>query len=143
MGEDTARRNGYLSMTGGWIYKHGGKEYWLVYTADAYFEIKERYGTEPVERLRAEDSSGWECAVGCLLILAREGELCRRYMGHEPMPMLDEETIRRTVLPDGVVNVKNAVVQAMFAGLRIENAVKDESPVDIGLMEFEKKTIPG
>jgi hypothetical protein len=130
-------------MTGGCLYKHGGKEYWLVYTADAYFEIKEQYGTEPFDRLRADDRSGWDCAVGCLLILAREGELCRRYMGYEPLPMLDEETIRRTVLPDGVVNVKNAVAEAIFAGMRIANAKKDNQPVDIGLLEFEKKTIPG
>ena len=130
-------------MTGGCLYKHGGKEYWLVYTADAYFEIKELYGTEPFERLRADDRSGYDCAVGCLLILAREGELCRRYMGYEPLPMLDEETIRRTVLPDGVVNVKNAVAEAIFAGMRIANAKQDNQPVDIGLLEFEKKTIPG
>ena len=130
-------------MTGGCLYKHGGKEYWLVYTADAYFEIKEQYGTEPFDRLRADDRSGWDCAVGCLLILAREGELCRRYMGYEPLPMLDEETIRRTVLPDGVVNVKNAVAEAIFAGMRIANAKQDNQPVDIGLLEFEKKTIPG
>lgn len=130
-------------MTGGCLYKHGGKEYWLVYTADAYFEIKERYGTDPFERLRADDRSGWDCAIGCLLILAREGELCRRYMGYEPLPMLDEETLRRTVLPDGVVNVKNAVAEAIFAGMRIENALKDDSPVDVGLLEFEKKTKVG
>lgn len=130
-------------MTGGCLYKHGGKEYWLVYTADAYFEIKEQYGTEPFDRLRADDRSGWDCAVGCLLILAREGELCRRYMGYEPLPMLDEETIRRTVLSDGIVNVKNAVAEAILAGMRIANAKKDNKPVDIGLLEFEKKTIPG
>ena len=53
-------------MTGGCLYKHGGKEYWLVYTADAYFEIKEQYGTEPFDRLRADDRSGWDCAVGCV-----------------------------------------------------------------------------
>jgi hypothetical protein len=64
-------------------------------------------------------------------------------MGYEPLPMLDEETIRRTVLPDGVVNVKNAVAEAIFAGMRIANAKKDNQPVDIGLLEFEKKTIPG
>ena len=130
-------------MTGGCLYKHGGKEYWLVYTADAYFEIKERYGTEPFERLRAEDRSGWECALGCLFILAREGELCRRYMGYEPNPMLDEETLRRTILPAGIANEKSAVMQAILSGLRIENGRKEDEPVDIGLLEYEKKTIPG
>lgn len=131
-------------MTGGYVYKHGGREYWLVYTADAYFEIREQHGAEPFEKLRADDRSAYDCAISCLLILAREGELCRRYMGYDPCPMLDEETIRRTVLPDGVVNIKNAVMNAMLAGLRIENAQKDDDgPIDLGLLEFEKKTIPG
>lgn len=130
-------------MTGGWLYRHGGEEYWLVYTADAYYEIRERYGMDPFDGLRADDRSAYDMAVGCLAILAREGELCRRYMGHEAKPMLTEETIKRTVLPDGVANVKNAVMSAILAGMRIENAKKDDEPVDIGLLEFEKKTVPG
>lgn len=128
-------------MTGGCLYRHGGSEYWLVYTADAYFEIRERYGADPFEGLRADDRSAYDMAVGCLSILAREGELCRRYMGYEAKPMLTENEIRRTVLPDGIVPVKNAVANAILAGMRIDNAnEQDDEPIDLGLLEFEKKT---
>ena len=130
-------------MTGGCLYKHGGKEYWLVYTADAYFDLNEKYGTELFEKLRAADRSGYDTAVGCLLVLAREGELCRRYMGYGESPMLTEEEIRRTVLPDGISNVKEAVMKALLSGMRVENHRESDEPVDIGLMEFEKKTVPG
>ena len=130
-------------MTGGCLYRHGGKEYWLVYTADAYFELNEKYGTELFAKLRAADRSGYDMAVGCLLILAREGELCRRYMGYDAAPMLTEEEIRRTVLPDGIGEVKRAVMDALLAGMRVENHRESDEPVDIGLLEFEKKTKPG
>lgn len=128
-------------MVGGYIYRHGGKEHWLVYTADAYYEIRERYGSNPIDGIRTDDRSGYDTAVGCLSILAREGELCKRYMGHEPSPILTEEEIRRTVLPDGIVPVKNAVMNAILSGMRIENARSKDEPIDLGLMEFEKKTI--
>lgn len=130
-------------MTGGCLYKHGGKEYWLVYTADAYFELNEKYGTELFEKLRAADRSGYDVAVGCLLVLAREGELCRRYMGHDARQMLTEEEIQRTVLPDGIANIKESVMKALLAGMRVENHKENDEPIDVGLMEFEKKTVPG
>lgn len=140
-----ADTGGNLSMTGGCVYRHGGKEYWLVYTADAYFELNERYGTDFFGKIRPVGREAYDIAVGCLCVLAREGELCRRYMGYDPLPMLDEETIRRTVLADGVVQLKNTVMDAILAGLHIEVEEKQENggkkePVDIGLLEFEKKT---
>lgn len=137
-------------MTGGYAYKHGGTEYWLVYTADAFFEINERYGTNFLEKLRPASREAYEMALGCICILAREGELCRRYMGHDKLPMLEEETLHRTILPDGIAPLKNAVMNAVFAGMRVEVEEEQETkekgkkkPVDIGLAEFEKKTIPG
>lgn len=133
-------------MTGGWLYTHGGEDHWLVYTADAYFTINERYGTDFVEKLRPMTRDAYDIAVGCLVILAEQGELCRRYMGHDPLPMLTEEDIRRTVLPDGIAPVKDAVYEAVLRGMRIEaedeNGKKSE-PVDIGLLEYEKKTVVG
>lgn len=131
-------------MTGGCTFKLGGSEYWLVYTADAYFDINDAYGTDFLEKLRAGTRQAYETAVGCLVILAREGELCRRYMGYDAAPMLTEETVRRCALPDAVVPIKIAVNRAVNAGLRIENA-KDTSdePVDVGLLEYEKKTVLG
>ncbi len=130
-------------MTGGCVYRHGESKYWLVYTADAYFELNERYGTDFVEKLRPASREAWDIAVGCIVILAREGELCRRYMGHDPLPFLTEEEIRRTVLPDGMANVKKAVFDTVLAGMHIDVEREDEDePMDVGLLEFEKKTIP-
>lgn len=129
-------------MTGGYLYQHGDKSYWLVYTADAYFTLNERYGTDFCEKIRPATREAYDMAVGCLCVLAEEGELCRRFMGYDPSPMLTEEEVRRTMLPDGVMPLKDAVIQTVLAGLRIETKEdKKNEPVDIGLLEFEKKTV--
>lgn len=131
-------------MTGGYVYRHGDTEYWLVYTADAYFTLNERFGTDFCDKIRPATREAYDLAVGCLCVLAEQGELCRRFMGYDPLPFLTENEVRRTVLPDGIASVKDAVIGAVLAGLRIE--VEDEStpknePIDIGLREFEKKTV--
>lgn len=129
-------------MTGGCKCRLGGTEYWLVYTADAYFDIQNAYGADFLEKLRPGTREAYEVAVGCLLILAREGELCRRYMGYDAAEMLTEEDVRRCVLPDSIVKVKTLVNEAVLAGLRVENAAKNaDEPVDLGLLEYEKKTV--
>lgn len=136
-------------MTGGYAYKHGLNEYWLVYTADAYFEIAEKYGADFTEKIRPGSREAYNIAVGCFCILAREGELCRRYMGYDERPIVTEEDVRRTHLPDGVAPLKDAVWKAVLAGLRVEVEEEkkkkpgEKKPVDVGLLEFEKKTMPG
>ena len=60
-------------MTGGCKCRLGGREYWLVYTADAYFDIQGAYGADFFEKLRPGTRDAYEVAFGCLLILAREG----------------------------------------------------------------------
>lgn len=128
-------------MKGGCIYTHGGREYWLVCTADAYFDIIDAFGGDFSEKILAAGRDGFDCAVGCLCILAREGELCRRYMGYDACGMMDEEEVRRCLLPGDIGALKGAVLDALSAGLRIEGTEKEEGPVDVGLAEFEKKTV--
>lgn len=128
-------------MTGGCKCRLGDREFWLVYTADAYFDIQSAYGSDLIEKLRPGTRDAYEVALGCLLILAREGELCRRYMGYDHEPMMTEEDIRRCILPDSIVRLKTLVNDAILAGLHIENSEgPDNEPVDIGLLEYEKKT---
>lgn len=129
-------------MKGGCIYGIGGREYWLVCTADAYFDITGIYGGEFGEKLLAGGRDGFECALGCLCILAREGELCRRYMGYGAEDFLKEDELRRVILPGDIGKVVSAVLDAVQAGLRIDKGESEEKsePVDIGLREFEKKT---
>lgn len=130
-------------MKGGCIYTIGGREYWLVCTADAYFDITETYGGDFGDKLLAGGRDGYENALGCLCILAREGELCRRYMGYTAEEMLTRDELRRVILPGDIGKVKNAVLESIRAGLRIDKGETEEKsePVDIGLIEFEKKTV--
>jgi hypothetical protein len=128
-------------MKGGCIYTHGGREYWLVCTADAYFDIVDAFGEGFGDKLLSGGREGFETAIGCLCILAREGELCRRYMGHTPADIPEEAEIRRIILPGDIGKIKGLVIDAVAAGLRMPGAEKEEGPVDLGLAEFEKKTM--
>lgn len=129
-------------MKGGCIYTHNGREYWLVCTADAYFDILAAYGGDFGEKILAAGRDGFDCAIGCLCILAREGELCRRYMGYEPLDMMNEEEIRRVTLVGDIGKIQACVLSAIEAGMRIEKEAdeKNAGPVDVGLLKFEKKT---
>ncbi len=118
----------------------GGKERWLCYTADAYFDICDSIGEDAMIVLGKTDRAAYDAAVRCLVILAREGELVRRYMGYDAQEMLTEDEVRRVILPNDVPDLKRAVCDAIFAGLRIEKETKEEEPVDVGLAEYEKKT---
>lgn len=117
-----------------------GRERWLCYTADAYFEIQELCGGRITDAIGGADRSSYDTAVRCLVVLAREGELCRRYMGYEAEDMLTEDEARRYLLPNDMVDVKKAVFEAISAGLGTEAAPEKEGPVDVGLAEYEKKT---
>ena len=118
----------------------GGREYLLVYTADAYFDIGSTYGADFFDKIRAADRQAFDIAVGCVVILAREGELCRRYDGYEPEEFLTEDEVRRNMLPVDITRLKEAVIDAVFAGMKISNGKKKSGPVDVGLAEYEKKT---
>lgn len=127
-------------MTGGCDIKFAGRNYWLIYTADAYFDIREKYGAEVLADLCADTRESYDIAIGCFCILAREGELVKRHLGYAPEEIPTENDIRRYVLPADITRIKRAVNDSFLAGLRIENSRKSEEPVDIGLLEYEKKT---
>lgn len=140
---EKARKGWGMIVTGGYLYRHGESEYWLVYTADAYFTLNNEYGADFFQKIRPTTSEAYEIALGCVCVLAEEGELCRRYMGYDAhdIPTVDE--LRRTILPDGIAPLKEAVINAVMAGLRIDVPGKagEDDVVDIGLLEYEKKTV--
>ena len=116
-----------------------GRTFSLLYTADAYFEINEAAGEDFMEKLLSPSRGSYETALSCFVILAREGELTRRYRGFEAEDIADEEELRRTLTPADIPVLKNAVIDAICAGLRV-SAGEKRGPRDIGLENYEKKT---
>ena len=60
-------------------------------------------------------------------------------MGYDAEDIVTEGELRRTVLPGDIIGIKNAVLEAIYSGLKIER-VKEDGPIDAGLAEYEKKT---
>lgn len=116
-----------------------GREYRLLYTADAYFDINEAMGEDFMDKLVSAGRESYETALGCFIILQREGELARRYMGYDAENIVTKDELRRTILPGDIIGIKNAVLEAIYSGLKIER-VKEDGPIDAGLAEYEKKT---
>lgn len=126
-------------MKYGSTYTLNGREYRLLYTADAYFDINEAMGEDFMDKLVSAGRESYETALGCFIILQREGELARRYMGYDAEHIVTEGELRRTILPGDIIGIKNAVLEAIYSGLKIERA-KEDGPIDAGLAEYEKKT---
>lgn len=117
----------------------GKKTYSLLYTADAYFEINETAGEDFMDKLLSQSRLSWDTAISCFAIMAREGELTRRWRGMAPEELVSEEELRRILMPADIPKIKKAVIEAVCMGLHVSGE-NGAGPRDLGLMEYEKKT---
>ncbi len=120
-----------------------GRERHLCFTAEAMFQLQERYGgsSELLELVQANTREGFTAACQAAAILAEQGELARRSMGYDPEPMASAEAIAATTSPSGIAALKLAIPAAISLGYGRE--VKPENDeVDLGLAELseQKKT---
>lgn len=74
------------------------------------------------------------CRVFC--ILAEQGELSRRYEGHDKSEVPDEGMLRVKTAPYDVIAMRQGVISAITNGYKRE-IVQDET--DLGLAELQKK----
>lgn len=125
-------------MAKGSIIKIGNNEHWLIYNAEAYFQIIETMGEEIYNQINDPGPAGWDATVKTAAILLEQGELYRRYLGYDRQPFITAEGIRSCTAIDEIVTIKNKVLDAMLKGAVRE--VPDESPgeIDIGLQELEE-----
>lgn len=125
-------------MARGTAIKIGGVEYWLVYNAEAYFDVQEQIGDDVYIKIVSPGRDGWETAVAAAVILLEHGELCHRYLGYDAQKIPTADTIRAVVQPYDIVTFKNKILDAMNRGVRRE--VEPAEEIDEGLLELEKKT---
>ena len=106
---------------------------------------------EELERLQAEadgkefaaliaspTQEGFAALCWGVAALTTEGELWRRYMGHEPREMLTPERVRAELQPWQIIEAKTLVMQAMIHGIRPPQ--DDKAEVDEVLEALQKKT---
>lgn len=115
----------------------GGRKYALLFNGYAMFAERDMFGEAGMlELIQANTAEGFEALCKAVALLAEQGELVRRYEGHEPDELLTLERIRVLATPLDVPALRMAVINAMVKGYGRE--VEDEEK-DLGLTELEQK----
>ena len=93
-------------MAKGVTIKIGNTEHWMVYNAEAYFNINETMGEEIYNQIIESGQKGWDATVKAAAILLEQGELCRRNTGYDPKPFVTEEQLRSYTEIEDIVGIK-------------------------------------
>ena len=100
----------------------GGVTYHLLLNGAALFELYDRFGDTGslTDHLQGAGREAFENTCFFLAKLAEQGELWRRYLGydHGPLPVADQ--LRITLSPLDAAAAKQAVIEAVLAGFRME-----------------------
>ena len=118
-----------------------GETFHLLLTGAALFDIYDEFGSREdlLDRIGGTTRQSFDDTIWILVKLAQQGELYRRHMGEDKLPMLDPQTALRTMGPMDVVRARAAIRRAYAIGFERETASEDEE-IDLGLLELQKKT---
>ena len=116
-----------------------GQTYHLCLNGAALFDIYEKYGSKGfvTDHVKGNGKKSFEATCWILAKLAEQGELVRRYLGHDRGPIPSEGLLRAMLSPRDVPEAKAAITEAVRRGFEREK--KEDGPVDLGLLELEKK----
>ena len=122
-------------------YRLDGRTYHLCMNGAALFDIYEKFGTsggltDPIE---GTDKAAFQATCWMLHKLSEQGELVRRYEGHDRAPYLLEGQLRAILSPADVIVARGAIKEAVAAGFRMEVEKAEPEEIDLGLMELEAK----
>ena len=120
-----------------------GDVYALSFTTEALFTVYDKFGytSDILGTTKALEPSveGWKNCCWLAALMASQGELQRRYLGHEPRKMITVEDLRLSVMPADAIRLRQAVRDAMEQGFQRD--IPDQDPVEevnLVLMEREE-----
>lgn len=118
-----------------------GSVYYLFYNAEAMFELEERIESDSlVDALLTNSREGFENTLTAAAVLIEQGELARRASGYDVGAYLNVDTLRQTITPAGLADLRRDIIDAMCLGVGQTVEQRDDDVVDLGLAEAEKKT---
>lgn len=118
----------------------GGKEFYLLYNAEAFFVSKDKFGDENIFNiLETAGRDGFINLAKIAAILAEQGELTRRYYGYDKSEIPTEDYIRFSTGFLDMAQLRHDVQNAIILGINRE-IDEPEKEVDLVLQELEKKT---
>lgn len=121
-------------------YKFCSRELWLMYNGAAMFDIYDKYPTleELFEAVLKNTRESTEKLLDVFLILAENGEAARKYIGYDTDKLPEKAELAALSAADDLGRMRDAVVNAISAGLGREVTHEDEE-IDLGLEELEAK----
>ena len=118
-----------------------GDVYALSFTTEALFTVYDKFGytSDVLGTTKALEPSveGWKNCCWLAALMASQGELQRRYLGHEPRKMITMEDLRLSVMPADAIRLRQAVRDAMEQGFQRD--IPDQDPVEVNLVLMERE----
>lgn len=113
-------------------------DYTFRYSAAAHLAASDKYPDGLVAELTKNTAAGFDALCWALVELSTQGELMRRYMGHESKELLTMDKVQMELMPYQLPEAKKVIMEAVIKGIQ---APKDENAeVDVVLQELQKKT---
>ena len=121
--------------------KLAGREIHLLFNGAAMFELKTALGGKSVfEAIKSTDPNHFENLCKVAAVMGEQGELYRRFMGHDKQPITTFDELKIIISPAETIDVMDAILQAVTLGYTRETE-DEEAEVDVGLAELNKKKV--
>ena len=119
-------------------YRLNGRTYHLCMNGAALFDIYQKFGTDGniTDPIEGTDKAAFQATCWMLYKLSEQGELVRRYEGHDRQPYLLEGQLRAMLSPTDVITARGAIKEAVAEGFHMEVERTEPEEIDLGLLEI-------
>lgn len=122
-------------------FKFNGETYALSFTAEALFTVYDKFGVcdsiLDATHIMEPTAEGWKNCCWMAALMASQGELQRRLMGHLPKKMLSVEDLRLGFMAADSVDLRKAVRAALEQGFTRSVEADEDKEVNLVLQERE------
>ena len=124
-------------------FEFNGTTYALSFTAEALFTVYDKFGytSDILGTTKALEPSveGWKNCCWLAALMASQGELQRRHLGHDQQKMITMEELRTGFMAADSIRLRQAVRDALEQGFQRDVSDPDtDKEVNLVLMEREE-----
>lgn len=123
-------------------FEFNGQVYALSFTAEALFMTYDKFGvTDDIlstTHILEPTQEGWKNCCWIAALMASQGELQRRHLGHDPQPMVSVEDLRLGFMAADSIRLRQAVRDALEQGFHRDVPQEEEEEVNLVLLEREQ-----
>ena len=122
-------------------YTFCARELWLMYNAAAMFEVTDIVGgTDKLDSvLLSQTPEAVDKLFDIFLCLVQNGNAARKYIGYDCDELPGKEAVAALTTVDDIARMRDAVMNAIIAGVGREVKSDEDVEVDLGLEELNVK----